>query len=139
MKKGFKFILVMAVLTVLVGVVACSSKSKKLNLSIDNVTKCELISGSTGDIYVISNDEAMQIIDMLNDLEVKTDSEKRTGWIYRVIMYDGEETVLDATISSKSVRIRDVGNYTIPDNKGEKIGEYMDSLGQKYFKKDNNI
>ena len=137
MKKGFfKFMIEVAVIAAFIGVVALLSSifgSKEvLNLKIDNVTRCELSSFSTDEYYVISNDEAMKIIDMLNEIEVKTDTNKISNCLYSVAMFNDKKVVFRAEISSKSIRIDGVGSYVMPEDKGEELAEYIDGLVKKY-------
>ena len=62
---------------------------KSLDLTYGNVSKYTITSGSTGNVYDITNEEINNIIEKLNDTKVKEkDFEPTTGWTSYITFSD---------------------------------------------------
>ena len=98
-------------------IAACQSEPLTLNdfyqKSIEDVTKIEIIDGSTGDKKVV-NDK--QIIDdllyQIKEIKFIPDEnhEKRTGYLYNVTLFQGKES-----FSISSNQIDDIYYFTEPN------------------------
>jgi len=98
-------------------IAACESEPLTLNdfyqRDIEDVTKIEIIDGSTGDKKVVNDKQIID--DLLYQIkEIKfipdENQEKRTGYLYNVSLYQGNETY-----SFSSNKINDTYYFTEPN------------------------
>ena len=97
---------------------------KSLDLTYGNVSKYTITSGSTGNVYDITNEEINNIIEKLNDTKVKEkDFEPTTGWTsYSHRLQVGKDRIEYDNVWYKIKK----GNGTLYD--------YVNTLEVKYFR-----
>ena len=106
---------------------------KSLDLTYGNVSKYTITSGSTGNVYDITNEEINNIIEKLNDTKGKEkDFEPTTGWTSYITFSDDKGNSHRLQVGKDRIEYDNVW-YKIKKGNGT-LYDYVNTLEVKYFR-----